>query len=354
MPGRSAPGTESRRPRIQDVAAHTNLSLGTVSAVLNGNGRISTETRQRVQDAISSLGYRPDFYASNLARRDTRVIGLLVSNLQNPFFAETAQAVEEAAARLGYQISLMTTNFNPAQQRAALEQLLKARISGLAVMTSEHDQTARQMVLESAVPAVFLDLRKPEANVSTIRVDSRGGMRAAVEHLLELGHRKLLFVRNSQQADGKPLRSHKLRDEGFAAAIRANARLNLQTRVIDIPGPSAEAGERAVAEVYAEEFFSAVIAATDNVALGVYRGLQARQLRIPQDVSVVGFDNTYFSRFLNPPLTTVDVPRADLSRLVLEALLAKELVHVRTVRTSLITRESTSPPGDAGQGPALH
>lgn len=342
-----------RRPRIQDVAAHTGVSLGTVSAVLNGNGRISAETRQRVQAAIAALGYRPDLYASNIARRDTRLLGLIVSNLQNPFFAETAQAVEQEAARHGYQISLMTTNFSPAQQRAALEQLLKARISGLAVMTSEHDETARQLVLDSGVPAVFLDLRRPEANVSTIRVDSRGGMHAAVEHLLQLGHRKLLFVRNSQQADGKPLQSHKLRDAGFAAAVRASHLSDLQTRIVDIPGPSAEAGERAVAEVYAGDFFSAVIAATDNVALGVYRGLQSRDLRIPQDVSVVGFDNTYFSRFLNPPLTTVDVPRTDLSRLVVEALTCKDLVRVRTVQTSLVKRESTSAPATFVRSRAL-
>lgn len=335
----------ARRPRIQDVAAHTGVSLGTVSAVLNGNGRISPATRQRVQQAIQQLGYRPDLYASNLARRDTRLLGLLVSNLQNPFFAETAQAIEQEAARHGYQVSLMTTNFAPAHQCAALEQLLKARISGLAVMTSEHDAEALRMVLDSGVPAVFLDLRKPAANVSTIRVDSRGGMRAAVEHLLDLGHRRLLFVRNSQQVDGRPLRSHTLRDEGFAAAVRASDVRDLVTRIIDIPGPSAEAGERAISEVYrGQEFFSAVIAATDNVALGVYRGLQARNLRIPDDVSVVGFDNTYFSRFLHPPLTTVDVPRSNLSRLVLEALIGPEILRVRRVKTSLVTRESTSSP----------
>lgn len=335
----------ARRPRIQDVATHAAVSLGTVSAVLNSNGRVSDETRERVQEAIRELGYRPSLYASNLARRDTRLLGLVVSDLQNPFFAETAHAIEQEATRRGYQLSLMTTNFDPAQQQTVLEQMLKARVSGLAVMTSEHDDEARQLVLESGVPAVFLDLERPEANVSTIMVDARGGMQAAVEHLLSLGHRRLLFVKNSPQPNESPLRSHIQRDEGFKAAVRSSKLRDLRTHAIDVPGPGAEAGERAIVESFETDFYSAVIAATDNVALGVYRGLQRRKLRIPDDVSVVGFDDTYFSRFLHPPLTTVEVPRNQLSSLVLAALTQPGTGESRTLATRLILRESTAIPG---------
>ncbi len=334
-----------RRPRIQDVATHAAVSLGTVSAVLNQNGRVSDETRERVQEAIRELGYRPTLYASNLARRDTRLLGLVISDLQNPFFAETAHAIEQEATRHGYQLSLMTTNFDPAQQQSVLEQMLKARVSGLAVMTSEHNDQARQLVLASGVPAVFLDLERPEANVSTIMVDARGGMQAAVEHLLALGHRRLLFVKNSPQPNGRPLRSHIQRDEGFKAAVRRSNLRDLRTHAIDVPGPGAEAGERAIAESFETDFYSAVIAATDNVALGVFRGLQCRKLRIPEDVSVVGFDDTYFSRFLHPPLTTVEVSRNQLSSLVLSALTQPGSGESRTLATTLILRESTAVPG---------
>ena len=331
-----------RRPRIQDVAAYVGVSLGTVSAVLNGNGRASEETRERVRKAIEHLGYRPDLYASNLARHETRLFGVVVSNLQNPFFAETAQAIEEEAGRHGYQISLMATNFAPDQQRAAVEHLLKARIAGLAVITSEHDEAARKLVLTGGVPAVFLDLQRPEANISTIRVDVRGGMRAAVKHLLSLGHRNLLYVRNSQQAGKRQLVSHKLRDQGFMAAVRASRHPDLTTDVVDIAGPAAEAGEQAIHTAFQGRSYSAVIAATDNVALGVYRGLHSLHLRIPEDVSVVGFDNTYFSRFLTPPLTTVDVPRTALSQLVMQALTEPTLGRVLHLPTSLIVRASAS------------
>ena len=331
------------RPKIQDVATLAGVSLGTVSAVLNNNGRVSAATRKRVQASISRLNYRPDLYASNLARRQTQLLGVVVSNLQNPFFAETAQAVEEEAARHGYQISLMATNFSAEQQRAAVKQLLGARLAGLAVLTSEHDAVSRNLVLASGVPAVFLDEGKPAETLSILRVDSRGGMRAAVEHLIHLGHRNLLFVRNSQKASGPPLLSHRLRDQGFAMAVRACAIHGLRTHVVDVPGPGADAGEQAVADASAPHF-TAVVATTDLVAMGVYRGLQARNLRIPQDVSVVGFDNTYFSRFMNPPLTTVDVPRSELSRLVVSALLQKQHGRLLKLQTRLVLRDSTAPP----------
>lgn len=334
------------RPKIQDVALLASVSLGTVSAVLNGKGRVSEETRDRVKAAIATLGYRPDLYARNLARRETKIFGLIVSNLQNPFFAEVAQAIEKNAAAVEYQVSLMATNFSPEQHGAAVKQLLGARISGLAVMTSEHDESSHHLIETSGVPAVFLDIGDPTESSSVIRVDSRAGMQAAVEHLIQLGHRSLLFVRNSQSANGPSLLSHQLRDEGFAAAIRACSFEGLRTHVVDVQGGGADAGERAINSVFGSVDFTAVIAVTDMIAMGVYRGLQARKLNIPEDVSVVGFDNAFFSRFLNPPLTTVDIPRDLLGRLVVETLLrppgsVQQRLHVPT---RLVLRESTAAP----------
>lgn len=324
------------------------MSLGTVSAVLNGNGRVSQATRNRVRKAIASLGYHPDLYASNLARKNTQVIGVVVSNLLNPFFAATAQAMEEEAGRHSHQISLMATNFSPEHQRAAVERLLGARIAGIAVITSEHDQRTRELVLASGVPSVFLDVGKAKKNSATICVDSRGGMQAAVEHLIELGHRDLLFVRNSQKGNEATLLSHKLRDEGFEAAVRAYSSLRLNASMIDISGPGGDAGQHAIASVIGRIHFTGVVTVTDTVALGVYRGLQACKVRIPQDVSVVGFDNAYFSRFLNPPLTTIDISCEELSRMAVEALLQPQLQTGRgrsfKLGTDFILRESTAAP----------
>ena len=336
----------SRRPKIQDVALLAEVSLGTVSAVLNGNGRVSEATRDRVRTAIAHLGYRPDLYASNLARRQTQLFGLIVSSLQNPFFAEVAQAIEDIAAAHDFQVSLMATNFSPERHRAAVKQLLGARIAGLAVMTSEYDEVSHQLVQASGVPSVFLDTGEPTESSSLIRVDSRAGMQAAVEHLIAFGHRDLLYLRNSQQASGPSLLSHRLRDEGFAAAVRACAVRGLRTTIVEVQGGDPEAGEHAIDSALGSIPFTAVIAVTDMIGMGVYRGLQARKIRIPEDVSVVGFDNTFFSRFLNPPLTTVDIPRETLGRMVVHALLrtGEDARRPLDVPTRLILRDSTAPP----------
>ena len=340
----SSSAANGKRAKIGDVAALAGVSLGAVSAVLNEKGRISSGTRERVRDAIRQLGYRPDLYASHLARRGTSLVGVIVSNLQNPFFAETAQAVEDEARRHGYQVSLMATDFSAEQHRAAVQQLLQARLAGLAVLPSEHDAASRRLVIGSGVRAVLLDAGRPEGNSSTLRVDAGSGMRSAVEHLLALGHRELLYVRNSPKPGEPPLRSHTLRDRGFAAAVRSVADPRLRTHTVDVRGAGAEAGEAAVAEAWGKHTFTAVIATTDMIAMGVYRALQDRGTRIPEDVSVVGFDNTYFSRFLTPPLTTVDIPRLELARLVVQGLVGQESGRSLRLGTQLVQRSSTAAP----------
>ncbi len=333
------------RAKIQDVARLAGVSLSTVSAVINGKAVVSAKTRQRVLDAIARLDYRPSLYASNLARRELRVLGVIVSSLQNPFFAETAQAIEDEAIRLGYTISLAATNFSPELLRAAVHQMLGARISGLAVMTSERDKAAFDVVEQSGVPSVFLDVGRSGPTSTNIRVDSRGGMMAAVRHLIELGHRDLLLVRNSQA--GGPLLSHRYRYQGYAAAVAACGAAGMRSQVVDAAGAGADAGLAAIASALGRVPFTAVTTVTDMVALGVCRGLQERGVSIPRDVSVVGFDNTYVSRFLHPALTTVDIPRGELSRLVVEALTGAEPgSQGRSIKlpTRLIVRESTAAP----------
>ena len=290
---------------------------------------------------MAQLQYQPNLYASNLARRETKILGLIVSNLQNPFFAEVAQAIEEQARRRGFEVTLMATNFSTKQHRSAVQQLLGARIAGLAVMTSEDDKISRDLVVQSGVPAVLLDVGRPAGQCSVLRVDSGGGMRAAVEHLIALGHRRLLYVRNSQQVDGPMLRSHHLRDRGFDAAIRLLSHQDVMVKTVDIQGPGADAGEQAIVEVWGTFAFTAVIAITDMVALGVCRALHDRKVAIPDEVAVVGFDNSDFSRFLSPPLTSVNVSRRVLSELVVEALVHPKPAQLLRLPTQLIVRAST-------------
>ncbi len=328
------------------------VSLSTVSGVLNEKDNIRPETRQRVLNVIEQLGYTPNIFASNLARRRTKLIGIIVSDLLNPFFAEIAKALDTQAREQGYETFLAATSFHPDQQYAAVQQMLALRVAGIAMMTSENDPEAYSLLKNSGTPAVYLDNSHSAPSIGTVRVDKRHGMFVAVQHLLELGHRRILLIKNSQQSPSEPpeppMFSHMERQIGFEEALLQYNPKEMDVHIVDEAGEPAAAGLRAVQRALERYRFTAVVAINDLVALGAFRGLQAAGLSIPHDVSVVGFDNTYLCDFLHPPLTTVATPRTDLARSVLKMLNAyidgKEQAHESMLSASIVLRESTAKP----------
>lgn len=340
--------SRSGRIKIQDVARLAQVSLSTVSGVLNEKDNIRPETRQRVLDVISQLGYTPNMFASNLARRRTKLIGIIVSDLLNPFFAEIARALDTEARKHGYETFLTSTNFHLAQQGDAVRQMLSLRVAGIAMMTSENDPEAFFQLKASGTPAVYLDNNHSAPTIGTVRVDKRHGMFLAVKHLLELGHRRILLIKNSQQDGAAPMFSHMERQIGFEEALHQYDSKDMDVHIIDEPGEPAAAGLRAVERALKHYKFTAVVAINDLVALGAFRALQAAGLTIPNDVSVIGFDDTYLCRFMHPPLTTVATPRDELARSVLEMLYGyidgADQVTEPMLSASIVVRESTAPP----------
>ncbi len=345
----STKNKHSERIKIQDVARLAQVSLSTVSGVLNEKENVRPETRQRVLEVIAQLGYTPNLFASNLARRQTKIIGIIVSDLLNPFFAEIARALDNQARQHGYETFLTSTNFHPEQQCAAVRQMLSLRVAGIAMMTSENDPEAFSLLKTSGTPTVYLDNNHSARHIGTVRVDKRHGMYLAVQHLLQLGHRRILLVKNSHQdAAVPPMHSHLERQIGFEEALREYNSRDTDVHIIDEPGEPAAAGLRAVETALQHYRFTAVVAINDLVALGVLRGLQAAGKSIPQDVSVVGFDDTYLCRFLHPPLTSVATPREDLAKSVLQMLFAyvdgADHLPEPMLAASIVVRESTAGP----------
>lgn len=339
----------SERIKIQDVARLAQVSPSTVSGVLNQKSNVRPETRQRVLDVIAQLGYTPNLFASNLARRSTKLIGIIVSDLLNPFFAEIAAALDAEARKHGYSTFLASTSFHADQQCAAVRQMLALRVAGVAMMTSENDPEAFMLLKSSGTPAVYLDNDHSAPHIATVRVDKRHGMFVAVQHLLELGHRRILLIKNSQGGTAQPpLLSHQERQIGFEEALHNYNAKDMDVHIIDEPGEPARAGLRAVQLALKHYRFTAVVAINDLVALGAFRALQAAGLSIPQDVSVVGFDNTYLCEFLHPPLTTVATPRADLAESVLGMLMryirGEGSAPEHVLPATMVLRQSTATP----------
>lgn len=335
---------------IADVAKLARVSTATVSAVVNGRDIVEARTRRRVQAAIEKLNYQPNLYASSLARRQQRLLGLIVSDIGNPFFAEIAQEVQREALARDYQLAFATTDFSAPRLLALVRQMVGLRVAGLAIMTSEMEPQVLEVLARHRVPTIFEDVGTAGELVSNIRIDYEGGIFMAVKYLADLGHRRILFVRSHPAAASeRRFQSLWRRSQAFLAAARTLAPAGVRAEVVQCAGPGPQAGLQAAQRAIADGLrFTAAVAIADPVALGLLRGLRQAGRRVPEDVSVIGFDNSYLCDFTEPPLTSVDVPRVALARMAVETLIRnveqQEPGKVLALPTRLFLRESTAPP----------
>lgn len=336
--------------RIEDVAKMARVSSATVSAVINHQNTVEAKTKRRVLAAIKKLNYQPNLYASNLARRHTRLLGLVLSDIVNPFFAEIAQRVQREALARGYEVSLAATQFSREDLAAAVRRLIGMRVAGLAIMTTEMNAQVLDIIRSHRVPAIFEDVGTVSDTVSNIRIDYEGGIYKAVKYLVDLGHKQILFVRSYPDTSQKAsdFLSICLRTQAFEGAIAQFQAEGVKAEVVTFPGEGPKAGLRAIQEALGRCSFTAAIAIADPVALGVLGGLHRWGLVVPRDVSLIGFDNSYLCEYLTPPLTSVNIPRDRLASMVVECLIRnveqKEAGRTLQLETELIIRDSVAPP----------
>jgi LacI family transcriptional regulator len=331
--------------KLDDVARRARVSVSTVSRVLSNTGRMKASTRARVLRIAKELHYRPDVHAQALAGRKSHTLGLIVSNLQNPFFVDIFQVMESDAKRRGYEVVVANTDYRPKQLASCVQWMLGRRLAGLAVIVSEKEPSVVEELTRSSIPVVFYDVGAPGLNVTNIRTDYFRGTQRVVEYLHSLGHRRLAFVGHHERL--KPLYDRK------KSFLKAVGRLSGEiTSATAAGGDSPDGGRQAMRSLLESGFRpTAVVCVNDFMALGVLRLLRERGLRVPEDVSVVGYDNIHLSEFTFPPLTTVNVPRERIGHGVCAALLPERGVsQVRDVviEPELIVRDSTRPPPAEG------
>jgi DNA-binding LacI/PurR family transcriptional regulator len=338
---------------IADVAKRARVSTATVSAVVNERGTVESGTRRRVLDAIQKLNYQPNLYAANLARGKTRALGLVVSDIMNPFFGEIALAIRQEAQARRYEVLLASTQFSRAELVSAIRRMIGMRVAGVAIMSTEMDPRVLEMLRAHRMPAVFEDVGTVSETVSNIRIDYEGGIFKAVKYLFDLGHRRILFVRSypDTRQDESAFLSICMRTQAFQKAMQQFKPGGLKAAIVTGSGPGPKAGQQAMQKALEHFDFTAVIAIADPVALGVLRSLWAHGIAIPRDVSLVGFDNSYLCEYLYPSLTSVNIPRQRLGQMVVDCLVrnveSQEPGRELELETELIVRESTAPPRPA-------
>ncbi|HEX8180315.1 MAG TPA: LacI family DNA-binding transcriptional regulator [Pyrinomonadaceae bacterium] len=338
---------------IKDVAREAGVSTATVSHVINNSRYVSEETRARVLAAIERCGYYPNAHARSLASGRSQTLGLLISDIANPFFPELVKSIEAAAFEQGYDVVLSNTNYDPARTSNYVRRLIERQVAGVALMTSELDMTLVDELARRQVPVVFLDLDAPGVNMSNLCIDYEAGIDEAVRHLAAHGHREIAFIGGPER-----LRSAVKRRDAFRASVRQYLPAAPPPRIYE--GDFKLAGGRSAARAMLAEragtLPTAVMAANDMMAFGAMQEFMAAGLRIPADVSLVGFDDVAFAALSHPSLTTVCLPRTELGQRAVEALLATVAHPHRTgvelhVPTYLVTRGSTAPVGSANGQP---
>lgn len=327
---------------LEEVAKRAGVSTATVSRVLNNIDVVRKATRVKVLQAVQDLNYYPNLHARTLAGGKSRTLGMIVSNMENPFFFDVFRALEAEARAQGYDVVVANTDYQPEQLTRSIRLMIGRRVDGLALVVSEMDQGLIEELTKSRIPTVFYDVGTATRNISNIRVNYRRGIEQVVEYLYSLGHRKLAFAGHHSS-----LGPTSEREQGFVETVSRYEPGVAWRTAADQDG--LEGGRAAARELLATGFRpTAIICVNDFVAVGVMRELRQQGLRVPEDVSVSGFDNIRLSEFCNPQLTTVHIPRDRIGGLIFEFLTpgvqngAEEGREIM-IDPELIPRESTGP-----------
>ena len=326
---------------IKDVAREAKVSTATVSHVINNSRYVSDEVRARVEAAIQSCRYYPNAHARSLASGRSQSLGLIISDISNPFFPELVKAIETAAYERNYDVVLSNTNYEPERTSHYVRRLIERQVAGVFLMTSELDAALINELARRKVSVVFLDLGEPGLHMSNLCVNYEAGIEEAIRHLAALGHSDVAFVSGPRHLPSAQKR--------LAAFSRSMKQLLPSSPWRVFYGDfKLEGGRAAAREMLGESIWpTALVAANDLMALGAMGELRAAGLHIPRDISIVGFDDIAFASLAEPSLTTICLPRELLGRHAVDALMAT-ITHPERrgvevdIPTYLVVRSSTA------------
>lgn len=342
-------GANRKTPDIRSVAALAKVSIATVSRTINRSPAVSERLSQRVWQAIEQLKYYPNTHARSLVSGRSRILGIIVENITNPFFPELIQSFEEIAVANGFEILVSSSNSDPATLTACVRRMLERKVEGVAVLTFGDEEPVLDQLAHHDVPIVLAEFHLDSPKTSTILLDYSTGIRSAVNHLAELGHRRIAFL-----AGPHKLHSAITRENDYRNAMRG-ASLPVDSKCVIECDHTLKGGVAGFARLRAlHSRPTAIVCSNDMIAIGVLRAAYMEGLRVPQDLSVVGLDDIDFAEFTLPPLTTIRMSRTDLARAAFEALRQQaEAPHDANIQreflvsTSLVLRGSTAAPSKA-------
>lgn len=325
---------------ILDVAKQAGVSKSTVSRVLNLSSSVDPYTRRRVLQAARELNYYPNASARRLARGRSEFFGLLISDIENPVFPEMIKSFENAAASKGYDLLLCTTNYDAHRMQTAVRRMIENEVRGVAIMTSSASEEVAQQLALRQIATVVIDLEVSQRYIGSVTIDYNSGVSQAIEHLAQLGHEKIAFIAGPDERRS----ARRYRETVLRILSEQGMRLE---RIVD-SDQTLEGGRSAVRKISQDsQSPTALICINDLTAIGAVTALQEAGIGVPRHVSVLGCEDIYMARFVNPPLTTVRLDRTNLGEMAFDVLekmsLGEQRSGVRSIlQTQLIVRGSTA------------
>ena len=345
---------ESKTPErmdIRTIAKAANVSIATVSRTINNVPTVNPEIAKRVWKAIDELDYFPNTQARALVSGRSKLFGLIVSEITNPFFPELIQGFEDIAVANGYEILVSSTNHEPKRMSHCIRRMLERKVEGVAVMTFGIEEPLLDQLAKRKVPLVFIDIGPTRPGISLLKVDYRRGILQAVQHLAALGHKDIAFI-----SGPLTLHSAQSRRVAFSSSLK-ECGIPLNPAWIVEGDHTMEGGIASMERLLAAaKVPTAVLCSNDMTAIGVLHKLYRAGLRVPDDLSVIGFDDIHIAEVTIPPLTTVQMSRFELARAAVTALRThveepKNSQREYNIQTDLIVRESTGAPRRATPHP---
>jgi DNA-binding LacI/PurR family transcriptional regulator len=335
----------SNRLDIKTVAKAAKVSVATVSRVTNNIRTVDPAIAKRVWQTISDLGYVPNTQARALASGRSNFFGVIISEITNPFFPELIRGFEEKAGSFGYETLIGSTNYDLQQMEQCVQRMLERKVDGVAVMTFGIEEPLIDRLASQGIPMVFIDAAPKREGISAIQIDYKHGINEAVQHLAVLGHRRIGFI-----SGPKGQHSPDERAKMFRSAMTSIG-LTLPTEYVYIGDHTVEGGARGAEHLLKlKSPPTAIMCSNDMSAIGAMHGVSRLGLKIPGDISLIGFDDIHIAQYTLPPLTTVRMSGREIASAAVTALKAsidggkQDGIQNLTVETRLVVRQSTTVP----------
>ncbi|RBW69037.1 LacI family DNA-binding transcriptional regulator [Bacillus taeanensis] len=330
------------KPTIYNVAEQAGVSIATVSKVINNTGRISDKTKKKVLKVMKELNYQPSVVASALTGKRTQTIGLLIPNIANPFFAEIARSMEDRAHELGFSVVMCSTDYQQEKEEKYISLLIRKQVDGFILASGFKSTHLIEELVKQKIPVALIAHDIASLSLDTVSVDDYKGGYQAVSHLASLGHERISII-------AEEVRSNDDRIRGYQDALEAYG-LIFDSSLLTRTASTVDAGKQEAERLLRlKERPTAIFASNDILAIGAIQGARACGLSVPEDISIVGFDNTILATISDPPLTTVAQPVHDMGRHVMD-LLVEEIEGKKTMKQrmmlspELVVRNSTAAP----------